>query len=177
MRWGSVQKFEGHPVVYSALHSHGSYKDIRGETTDKTPYQEAAKYEFSKWLRVLVNSMPGSGNPFYSFNSIVLADVTADRIQDEVGPRWIPWKRGMGIVLLDKQGWLNYSGVWSPKRHNSDHIHDPSPHLPGHLHMKLSQAAKLAKFINKLPKRVNWGGRPSTPANQAWWTNEPALPK
>jgi tetratricopeptide (TPR) repeat protein len=42
--------------------------------------------------------------------------------------------------------------------------------------MKMSQAAKLAKFLDLLPKKVNLGGRPDTPSKQKWWTNEPPLP-
>ena len=70
---------------------------------------------------------------------------------------------------MGSQSWLDSSGAWAPERRNANHVHDPSPHLPGHMLMALATAAKMADFVNQPAHKVIWGGSPNDPKIQEWW--------
>ncbi|MEM9062366.1 MAG: Vps62-related protein [Pseudomonadota bacterium] len=177
VRWSEIPKWNGHPFVYSALHSHGVYKDQRGFGNDKSgKYQPSGSYRLSKWLVALVNSMPGNGPVDYFFEEIVFGDQTVEHLPDLTSVYWTPWNTPNGLVEIDPNGWAAFEGMWAPSRNDAADIHDPTPHLPGHLHMKMSQAAKLAKFLNALPEKYRKGGRPVSPLHQDWWSKQPPLP-
>ncbi|WP_333835173.1 Vps62-related protein [Rubrimonas sp.] len=173
--WSDVEKREGeHPVVYSALHSHGSYRDQRGPG-QKEKYQPAAAYKFDSALLAVVNSMP-SGSVGWSFKEIVLADNTVEHVDHHSSAYWRPWTGPASLEPLQDQFWLAFQGPWAPERDNGAHIHQPKPHLPGHLHEKLGEAAHVADFFGALPSKYKHGGRPKGPSHQSWWSTSPQLP-
>lgn len=164
-----------HVLVYSALHSHGSYKDERGRNNKSGKYQPAASYAFPGYLRDLVNAVP-DGDLSWSLEELVLADQKAEELDGKYPHVWLSWRSPSSLVMLKDQPWLKFQGPWAPVRHNAEHIHEPEPHLPGHLHERLHDAAKLAKFLTALPKKYQDGGRPKGPSQQSWWKGAPPIP-
>ncbi len=177
VKWSEIPKWNGHNFVYSALHSHGVYKDQRGFGNDRSgKYQPSGSDKLSAWLVALVNTMPGDGPTEYAFEEIVFGDQTVEHLPGLISTYWTPWETPNGLVEIDPDGWAAFEGMWAPVRNDAAHLHDPTPHLPGHLHMKLSQAAKLVKFLNALPEQYRMGGRPVSPLHQDWWDKQPDLP-
>ena len=170
IEWGKVQRGLGdHPIVYAALNSHGSCNDTAEQGRRKL-YDESGAVHASALLVGFVSFLPQHWLD-YKLVSLTFADVTEQEVGSgaKANPtiQWKPWDDGgKQLVEMGSQSWLDSSGAWAPERRNADHVHYPSPHLPGHMHLALAAAAKMADFVNQLAHKVTWGGRPNGPKFQ-----------
>ncbi len=157
-RDASGVSFDGtHPIVYSALNSHGSYA-----TSDTFTLEEIKQVRVwtafigpIRWLNVADTT---------TTEDVVVPD------QDQRDTRsieWIPWEISNGLVMLRDQTWLRFRGSWGAPTDNS-HIERPAP-LPYGAADYLLVLGRLAQSFDFLPSQYTSGGGPCGPVCKQYW--------